>query len=107
MAIDELGPLQILDDQGETRKAWILVIACMTFRAVHLEVLRDQSYESLMLALRRTFALYGIPRYVRLDSFPTHLRVQKEFGVVEQELSPVEIREKAKVFGELELVLKI
>jgi len=98
-AIDELGPLLILDDQGEESKVWILVIACMTFRAVHLEVLRDLSYESLMLALRRTFALYGIPKYVRLDSFPTHLKVQREFGMVERELSPVEIREKSKIFG--------
>ena len=99
MALDEMGPIPILDDRGEEQKAYVLVVACMTFRAIHLEVLRDLSYESLMLALRRTFALYGIPRYVRLDSFPTHLKVKSGFDLIEGEPSPVEIRERSKAFG--------
>ena len=99
MAIDEMGPLSILNDADQEVKAYLLIIACMTFRAVHIEVLKDLSYESLMLALRRTFALYGTPKVVRLDNFPTHLTVQKGFSLVEGSPSPVEIRERSKAFG--------
>jgi len=99
LAMDELGPLHILDDHEQPQKAYILVLACMTFRAIHLEVLKDLSYESLMLALRRTFALYGLPKVVRMDSFPTHLKVQKTFSMLEGEVSPAEIRERGRIFG--------
>jgi len=45
IALDELGPLTMKDDANEFCKAYILEIACMAFRAIHLEVLRELSYD--------------------------------------------------------------
>ena len=79
IAIDSCGPLYVLNDKGATVKRDILVISCMVSRAINLEVLPDKGLHGFCHALRRHGADYGLPRTVRLDNYPTHKAVEKEF----------------------------
>ena len=64
---DIFGP--ILAYQGElSLKRWVLVILCLSSRAVHLEILHHYSAESITCGFRRSFALRGTPRIIWIDA---------------------------------------
>ena len=64
---DIFGP--VLASQGEiTLKRWVLVVLCLSSRAVNLEVLHNYSSESITSGFRCTFALRGTPRTIWIDS---------------------------------------
>ena len=73
--LDYFGPLYIKesDENGRnwTSKVWIALFTCMTVRAIHLEVVRDLSTEQFLLALRRFFAIRGVPKEILSDNQPS------------------------------------
>ena len=77
VAIDGLGPVYVADEdkRKKPKKAWVLVISCMTTRGLNLELLEDNTAESFVQAMRRHFADYGRARSVRLDNFPSHIKM--------------------------------
>jgi len=93
-AIDAMGPIIIKsslkpnmadvteEDQPTPNtpdmKVWILVITCMTTRAVSMEILENLAVESFIGAMRRHIADHGRPATVRLDNFKTHVAMQGE-----------------------------
>jgi hypothetical protein len=50
------------------RKAWICLFTCAVVRAVHLELVDDQTAEDFLLALRRFVATYGRPQMIICDN---------------------------------------
>ena len=82
IAIDSCGPLLVVNEQGVKVKRDILVISCMVSRAVNLEVLTDKGLHGFCHSLRRHSADYGLPRTVRLDNYPTHKAMEREFKVL-------------------------
>jgi len=80
VAIDGLGPLQIaVEGRKQRQKVWVLVLSCMTTRALNLELLEDNSAESFVGAMRRHFADFGKADSVRLDNFPSHKKMADIF----------------------------
>ena len=64
---DIFGP--ILASQGKILlKRWVLVVLCLSSRAVHLEILHNFSSQSITRGFRRTFPLRGTPRIIWIDS---------------------------------------
>ena len=64
---DIFGP--ILAHQGDLQlKRWVLMVLCLSSRAVHLEILHNYSAKSITRGFRRTFALRGTPRIIWIDS---------------------------------------
>ena len=64
---DIFGPITASQD-GVQLKRWILVILCLSSRAVHLEILHNYSSQSISRGFRRTFALRGTPRIIWIDA---------------------------------------
>ena len=55
IGVDYLGPLNVKDINSNDcyNKAWICLFTCATTRALHLEMVCDNSAETFILALRR------------------------------------------------------
>ena len=67
VGIDYFGPLYV----NRTDKVWGLIITCASSRAIHLELIRSQSSSDTALALRRFFAVRGIPSLIVSDNAKT------------------------------------
>lgn len=50
--VDAFGPIYV-KQQRSTVKRWVLLFTCLTYRAVHMEVVRSPSANDCMLAIRR------------------------------------------------------
>lgn len=58
VGVDAFGPYNIRHGRGSVKR-WGMIFTCLTYRAVHLEVLFDMSTESCLMAIRRFFARRG------------------------------------------------
>lgn len=63
VGLDLTGPLYLKD----ASKAWILLITCAVYRAVHLELLTSPSTDNFMLGLMRFIARRGRPSIIYSD----------------------------------------
>ena len=69
IGIDFAGPLYVkIREQNPSRKTYIVLLSCLVSRALHLEVVPDQSAESFLLALRRFMARRGNPKLILSDN---------------------------------------
>ena len=64
VGLDMAGPFSIHDGRNtrrtsSTKKVWILLITCLTSRAIHVEVVSSMDTSSFILALRRFIAIRG------------------------------------------------
>ncbi|KRY30334.1 hypothetical protein T01_9093, partial [Trichinella spiralis] len=73
VGIDFAGPLMIRDEGSKhgSKKAYICLFTCMVVRAIHLELVPDQTIESFLRALRRFVARRGRPDTIQSDNFRT------------------------------------
>ncbi|KRZ58658.1 hypothetical protein T02_1348 [Trichinella nativa] len=71
--VDFAGPLFVLPEgQGRNarvNKAYVCIFTCMTTRAVHLELLREQTTDNFLQGLRRFISRRGRPRVIQSDKF--------------------------------------
>lgn len=58
-------------------KRWIVLVTCLTIRAVHLEVASSMSSESCKLAIRRFIARRGAPQEIYSDQNTTNEQMQR------------------------------
>lgn len=58
VGIDAFGPFQTRFKRG-TDKKWGLIFTCLTYRAVHIEMIDSMSIEDCMLAIRNFLAAHG------------------------------------------------
>ena len=65
--LDYIGPIHIKEKE-EREKVWICLFTCVVVRAIHLEVVKNMSSESFLLALRRFIARRGKPELIILDN---------------------------------------
>ena len=60
-AIDMFGPLQVRLGRQTLKEAHVIIFACMTTRAVPLELLTDRSTDTFLMAFRRFVSSRGNP----------------------------------------------
>jgi len=111
IAIDALGPLhikvdviekrrnKIIESGQEERKVWLLVISCMTTRAINIEILHGMMTDAFIHSMRRHFAEFGIAHSVRLDNFRTHQRMSTEFQALLRDTFLTDVRERSQKYG--------
>ena len=64
VAVDYFGPIQT----GRTQsKRYVLLVTCLSTRAVFLDVSRSLSTPDFLLTMRRFIAIYGTPATIRSD----------------------------------------
>ena len=60
-AMDMFGPVQIKLGRKTLKEAQVIIFACMTTRAVHLELVTDKTSDAFLMAFRRFACLRGYP----------------------------------------------
>ena len=60
-AIDMFGPVHIKLNRKTLKEAQVVIFACMTTRAVHLELVNDRTADAFLMAFRRFASLRGHP----------------------------------------------
>ncbi|XP_022806557.1 uncharacterized protein LOC111343637 [Stylophora pistillata] len=60
-AVDMFGPMHIKINRKSLKEAQVVIFACMTTRAVHLELVNDKTSDAFLMAFRRFASLRGHP----------------------------------------------
>uniref|UniRef100_A0A914LDH4 Integrase catalytic domain-containing protein n=1 Tax=Meloidogyne incognita TaxID=6306 RepID=A0A914LDH4_MELIC len=101
VGVDFCGPLYCHDPEGirktirskiPTIKYWICFWVCLTTRAISLDLVKDQSAPTFVLAFRRFCARFGSPTTFYSDQAPTFVSFRKmlleksQYGPIEWNL---------------------
>jgi hypothetical protein len=65
--VDAAGPFPITRGRG-TEKRWVIIFVCLSYRAVHFEVIHEMSTSSFLACLQRFVARRGMPKTIRSDN---------------------------------------
>uniref|UniRef100_A0A7I4YFT2 Integrase catalytic domain-containing protein n=1 Tax=Haemonchus contortus TaxID=6289 RepID=A0A7I4YFT2_HAECO len=71
VGIDYLGPLSYRSVYFSANKIWVCLITCMATRAVHLELVVNNTVQEFLLAFRRFIARRGTPDIIYSDNATT------------------------------------
>ena len=77
VGIDYLGPLYVRKFR-RTEKRYVLLITCLSTRAIHLEVSYTLDTDSLLMSLRRFFSRRGTPSVIWSDNGSSFVAGEKE-----------------------------
>ena len=104
VAMDFKGPytVKLLKQTSETRywkhaKCYILVVACLTTRAVCLELCEDETAESIADAITRVACQYGVPRIIHCDRAASNINFLQNSEIVTK-TNEILIRERGVSF---------
>lgn len=75
--VDFAGPLYVKED-GSVKRSYIALFTCAVTRAVHLELVSDQSTEKFLLALKRFIARRGLCKVIYSDNARTLKRADQD-----------------------------
>lgn len=77
IGLDFFGPVQIRMGRRSERR-FVLLVTCLSTRAVHLEVTSSLDTDSFLLALRRFMARRGCPSVIHCDNWKSFKRGERE-----------------------------
>ncbi|CAI5682672.1 unnamed protein product [Oreochromis niloticus] len=75
--VDFAGPLYVKTEDS-VKRSYIALFTCAVTRAVHLELVSDQSTETFLLALKRFIARRGLCRVIYSDNARTFKRADQD-----------------------------
>eukprot|EP00063_Salmo_salar_P005820 XP_013980655.1 PREDICTED: uncharacterized protein LOC106561338 [Salmo salar] len=75
--VDFAGPLYVKEN-GSVKKSYIAQFTCAVTRAVHLELVSDQSTETFLLALKRLISRKGLCKVIYSDNAKTFMRADQD-----------------------------
>lgn len=98
--MDLFGPYKVKDEvrRRVTFKVWGIAFCCMSSRAVHTDIARDQSSEGFLLAYQRFTSFRGHPKKLWSDSGTNFVRAKpplEELQLSLNELNKTQIEEEA------------
>ena len=68
LGIDMFGPMEVKMGRGKPRgKRYGIIFTCGFSRAINVEVMRDATADSCLMAFKRHVAIYGQPQFVNSD----------------------------------------
>ena len=67
VGVDCFGPMMVKEKRSEVKR-WGVIFTCLTYRAVHLEIVQDLSSDQMLLAVRRLVARRGQVRTLFSDN---------------------------------------
>ena len=80
LGVDYAGPILYRLSKKRDDKAYILLFACSLTRAIHLELLSNQTTEEFMKAFKRFIASRGRPQKVYSDNGRSFVAASKWLG---------------------------
>ncbi|XP_057711992.1 uncharacterized protein LOC130929085 [Corythoichthys intestinalis] len=90
--VDFAGPLYVRSNT-QPKKAYIALFTCAVTRAVHLELVSDQSTEHFLLALKRFIARRGLCKVIYSDNAKTFKRADQDLKNLWRSFNGAELRE--------------
>lgn len=90
--VDFAGPLYV-KSSGQPKKAYIALFTCAVTRAVHLELVSDQTTENFLLALKRFIARQGLCKIIYSDNAKTFKRADQDLRELWKSLKGSELTE--------------
>ncbi|XP_062419395.1 uncharacterized protein LOC134132166 [Pungitius pungitius] len=90
--VDFAGPLYVRS-KGQPVKAYITLFTCAVTRAVHLELVSDQTTENFLLALKRFIARRGLCKIIYSDNAKTFKRADKDLKELWQNIKGSKLTE--------------
>ena len=94
VALDLMGPLNILHPGGRRRatyKAWVAVFTCRTTKAISLVLLGGYDTDSFLVGLSSHAAIYGSPRLILTDrgtQLQAAAEVSPNWDTVQHQMAP-------------------
>ena len=82
IGVDFAGPIQYLKRKKQLGKAYILLSACSLSRAIHLDLLPDQTVDELISSLKQFIARRGRPQKIYSDNAKTFEAASKWIKMV-------------------------
>uniref|UniRef100_A0A8R1EGV9 Integrase catalytic domain-containing protein n=1 Tax=Caenorhabditis japonica TaxID=281687 RepID=A0A8R1EGV9_CAEJA len=70
VGLDYFGPILYTNSRGKSNKTWVMLITCLVTRAVHLELVPDNSTITYLMAMKRYFGRRGVPKSILCDNAP-------------------------------------
>ena len=97
--LDHFGPIWHQEEGHAPTKAFGLVIACMTTRAINLTMLSSLTPDSFIKALMRHTSDFGKPDTIRLDNYSSHEVMEHEVDVLFSCSFLGELKDKTAAMG--------
>ena len=72
VGVDHTGVIYVKEGEEEV-KYYLLILTCLCTRAIHIDLLPDQSMEQFVLALVRFCNVYGVPEAIYSDNAATFI----------------------------------
>ena len=93
IGIDMFGPMEVTQGRGRKRgKRYGLIFTCGFSRAINVEVMKDATADSCLLAFKRHVSIYGQPEFINSDQGTnlTYMRkVLDEFQTAWEDAQPL------------------
>nr|CAD2152474.1 unnamed protein product [Meloidogyne enterolobii] len=96
VGLDYLGPT-LARQAGVVVKVWIVIITCLSVRAVYLEPTYDLSASSFINVLRRFISRRGKPRRILSDNAPTFVQTGKALKTLAMTDDPEEFSARSGI----------
>ena len=84
--VDYAGPLYIRNNKKEVAKVYICLFTCATIRAIHLEMVEDQTSSSFIRAFKRFISRRGIPECIISDNAKTFIAGSQELTTLKTKI---------------------
>jgi hypothetical protein len=75
--MDLFGPVEVIVGRSR-QKRWVVLYTCLTTRAIHLEIVRDLSTDSCILAFRCFRSIRPTPQKIYCDNGTNFVGMQRE-----------------------------
>jgi hypothetical protein len=83
--LDYFGPVRYKSKKGDVKTFHVALFDCLTYRAIHLEVVKDLTAESCLGALRKFFSARGRPQTMLTDKASYFKAAKRAVTVAEGE----------------------
>lgn len=90
--VDFAGPLYV-KAQGSLKKSYIALFTCAVTRAIHLELVSDQSTENFLLAFKRFISRRGLCKVIYSDNARTFKRADQDLRELWKTIKDPQLRE--------------
>lgn len=87
IGLDYAGPFNIKSTTGQLEKIWVVLVTCLSVRAVHCEYVKDLKAQTFLNFLRRFISRRGHVQFIYCDNQSTFVASQKVLAEIHNQSS--------------------
>ena len=97
IGVDFAGPFTYINNETKDDKAYVLIYTCSLTRAVYIDVLPDQTLETLLSSVKTFIARRSRPEKIYSDNFSSFVAAAKRFKKITREEQMYDFLAKHKI----------